>query len=115
MQVCPNQRGFTLIELLVAIGIVGILAAIAIPQYQGYRAGAFDKDAELSLRTVATAEEAYFVDYGAYINCNQSTCPARLPNLDPIPSGVTLQITATPSGYVGTSTHSKGSGQVFTW
>ena len=36
-----NQKGFTLVELLIVIAIIGILAAIAIPQFSTYRAKAF--------------------------------------------------------------------------
>ncbi len=61
-----NQSGFTLIELLVVVAIIGILAAIAIPQFAAYRAKGFDARAESDCRNAATAEEAYFVDNAAY-------------------------------------------------
>jgi len=62
----PNQSGFTLIELLVVVAIIGILAAIAIPQFAAYRAKGFDARAESDCRNAATAEEAYFVDHATY-------------------------------------------------
>jgi len=61
-----NQSGFTLIELLVVVAIIGILAAIAIPQFAAYRAKGFDARAESDCRNAATAEEAYFVDKATY-------------------------------------------------
>ncbi len=61
-----NQSGFTLIELLVVVAIIGILAAIAIPQFAAYRAKGFDARAESDCRNAATAEEAYFVDNATY-------------------------------------------------
>ena len=60
------EKGFTLIELLVVIAIIGILAAIAIPQFAAYRRRAFVSAAQTDLRNAATAQEAYFVDFNTY-------------------------------------------------
>ena len=57
-----NQKGFTLIELLIVVAIIGILAAIAIPQFASYRAKAFDAAAQSDLRTVRTALEGFYTD-----------------------------------------------------
>jgi type II secretory pathway pseudopilin PulG len=55
-----------LIELLVVIAIIGILAAVAIPQFAAYRRKGYDADVQTNARNMATAQEAYFVDNNAY-------------------------------------------------
>jgi len=60
------DKGFTLIELLVVIAIIGILAAIAIPQFAAYRRRAYESDVKANLKNAATAQEAYFVDFNNY-------------------------------------------------
>lgn len=56
--VTAKDAGFTLIELLVAMAIIGTLAAIAIPAYNGYRTQAWDTAAKSDLRNAMTAVEA---------------------------------------------------------
>lgn len=110
----PEQRGFTLIELLVVMGIVSALIAVALPRYSAYRANAFDARAEMDLRSVAMAEEAYFLDTETYLSCSGITC-SQLPGIQKLSSGVTLTVTATTTAFKATASHPRGSGKVFTW
>ena len=64
--VLKNQKGFTLNELLVVVAIIGILAAIAIPQFSQYRAQSFCSSVEADVKNTVTAEEAYFATYQVY-------------------------------------------------
>jgi type IV pilus assembly protein PilA len=61
-----SKKGFTLIELLVVVAIIGILAAIAIPQFAKYRTRAYNSAAESDLRNIKTDLESYFVDNQKY-------------------------------------------------
>lgn len=110
-----KEKGFTLIELLVVIAIIGILAAIAIPQFAEYRQRGFDARARSDLRNVATAEEAYFVDNEQYVSCDQDSCPGTLPGVSALSKDVELSVTADTDSFTGTSTHPRGTGITFQW
>ena len=61
-----NQKGFTLIELLIVVAIIGIIAAIAIPNLLNAIDRGKQKRTMADLRSIATATEAYAVDYNFY-------------------------------------------------
>ena len=61
-----GEQGFTLIELLIVVAIIGILAAIAIPQFAQYRVRSFNSSALSDLRNAHTSQEALFADWQAY-------------------------------------------------
>ena len=61
-----NDKGFTLIELLIVVAIIGILAAIAIPQFSSYRQKAYNAAAKTDLKNFATSLESYYMEYQFY-------------------------------------------------
>lgn len=61
-----DSKGFTLVELMIVVAIIGILAAIAIPQFAAYRMRAFNSSAESDVRNVKTAEEVLMGDFQIY-------------------------------------------------
>ena len=61
-----NQKGFTLIELMIVIAIIGILAAIAIPQFAKYRSRSFNTQALGDVRTVKMEANGYYGEWDVY-------------------------------------------------
>jgi type IV pilus assembly protein PilA len=61
-----DKRGFTLIELMIVVAIIGILAAIAIPNFLKYQAKAKTSEALANLKGIFTSEISYFSDNNQY-------------------------------------------------
>jgi len=118
MKVVRNSAGFTMVELLVVVAIVGVLAAIAIPQFALYRQKAYDARAQADLRNGATAEEALPASGGVYVACaTAAACKnPTLPGFSPS-SGTTMafSINGTATTFTGTSKNTLGTGVTCNW
>ena len=115
MKALKDSKGFTLIELLVVVAIIGILAAIAIPQFAAYRQRGYDSRANSDLRNAATAEEAYFATERVYKGGSLST--GFLPGFvksDTVEGSMTANAGSNPT-FDGTSKSTSGTGKVFSY
>ena len=61
-----NQKGFTLIELMIVIAIIGILAAIAIPNFMNYQCNANQREGNAVLNAIRTSIETYYAENNVY-------------------------------------------------
>ncbi len=94
-----NKKGFTLIELMIVIAIIGILAAIAIPNFLNYQCKARQAEAKTNLGSIRTAEEAYYAEFSTY-----SITPAKIGFATKGGSKYTYSITHSTSTFTASAT-----------
>ncbi len=93
-----TEKGFTLIELLIVLVIVGILSAIAIPQFSATRERAYFAAMKSDVRNLASQQELYYATNYEYTN--------SLADLGFVASeAVTVTTAASSSGWSATATH----------
>ena len=73
-----RRGGFTLIELMIVVAIIGILAAIAIPNFLRFQLKAKSSEGKTNLAAIRTAEESYYAEYGMYISALPSPPTASM-------------------------------------
>jgi type IV pilus assembly protein PilA len=68
-----DRSGFTLIELMIVVAIIGILAAVGVPQYQKFQARARQSEARTALAGIYTAQKSFAVESNSYSGCIAQT------------------------------------------
>lgn len=107
-----SESGFTLIELLVVVAIIGILAAIAIPQFSEYRKRGYEAQVKSDLRNAATAQEAYYTQTFTYKSgALTNGTPTGFNKSTDVAAGAAV---GTNTFYI-TATHVAGCGNDDTW
>ena len=64
-----DQSGFTLVELMIVVAIIGVLSAVAVPNFKKYQAKAKTSEAKVQLAAAYTAQQAFFGDFSIYHAC----------------------------------------------
>jgi len=103
-QVREEQGGFTLIELLVVIGIIGVLAAIALPAFLGQTNGASDAKAKTEISTAARAIESFWAEHDTYA----ATVPDLVAFDQTLDEAINLSITGDTTSFVITAESKRG-------
>ena len=86
-----SKKGFTLIELMIVVAIIGILAAIAIPNFLRFQLKAKSSEGKVNIAAVRTTETGYHAEIGTYVSA--ALQPTTLPQT------VKMSFDATASGF----------------
>ncbi|MBC8187836.1 MAG: prepilin-type N-terminal cleavage/methylation domain-containing protein [Proteobacteria bacterium] len=101
-----SNKGFTLIELMIVVAIIGILAAIAIPNFLRFQLKSKSSEGKVNIAAIRTAEESYLAEFGVYIAATAS----------PAVAATTQKVPFVDAGVAGTNFDTLGwapEGQVF--
>jgi type IV pilus assembly protein PilA len=69
MKSFKSEQGFTLVELMIVVAIIGILSAVAIPNFKKYQAKSRSSEAKIQLAAAYTAQQSFYGDFGLYHIC----------------------------------------------
>jgi type IV pilus assembly protein PilA len=79
---CHRKTGFTLVELMIVVAIVGLLAAIAVPNFLRFQLRSKSAEAKVNIAAIQTAEKSHHAEFGEFVSATAS--PATLAGTRPI-------------------------------
>jgi type IV pilus assembly protein PilA len=104
-----GEKGFTLVELLIVIAIIGILAAIAVPQFSAYKNRTFQSDAKDNLLSIFSACKEYWRKNTSASACSTDLAGGADYGWKASPLINVAIITGTEAAFVATAIHSSDS------
>ena len=105
----PKQKGFTLIELMIVIAIIGVLAAIAVPQFQVYRSRGFMAAVRSDTKNLHTGVQAFIAEnLAAAPPPVNVTGPSAIPEYPPARVSALVTVSVNAAGDVTGSHASLG-------
>lgn len=111
-----SRKGFTLVELLIVVAIIGILAAIAIPQFSSYRKKSYCARLKSDLANLAISQEAYYYDYDVYLAATKNgDNSSNVPNFTWSEGVVLDSSSGDTSSWSATVNHPNCDDGPFTW
>lgn len=99
-----REEGFTLIELMIVVGIIGILVAIAAPNFARYQSKARQSEAKIGLSAVYAGEKSFYSEYSSYASSLDAIGYSPEGNKRYYTLGFATTDTTTVTGYAGALT-----------